>query len=329
MKAVVTGATGFVGSHLVERLLSARIEVACLVRRTSDPVWIRNLPVETRIAALDEPEALAAAMVDADYVFHVAGLTRARTRRAYLAVNAEHTRRVVQAAVASGRTLRRFVYISSLAAAGPTPGPEPLNETAEPRPIDGYGASKLAAERIVLDAADALPVTIVRPPAVYGPRDRNFLPLFRTARRFRLAPLIGRRTNRFSLVHAADLAEGIYLAAASEAAEGQTYFIAGGTHTQDDLVDAISHALDLPLRRVRVPALLARLAGEFGELKWTLTGKPQILSRRKIKDALQPRWTCCWDKARRDLGYRERTDLPDGMKQTAEWYVQQGWLDPA
>lgn len=329
MKALVTGATGFVGSHLVERLLRAEMEVVCLVRRTSDPVWIRGLPVETRVASLAEPEAMGAAMADVDYVFHVAGLTRARTRKAYLAVNAEGTRRLVVAAVASGRPLRRFVYVSSLAAVGPAPTPQPPDETALPKPIDGYGASKLAGERIVMDAADDMPITIVRPPAVYGPRDTNFLPLFRMARRFGLAPLIGKRTNRISFVYATDLAEGIHLAASSAGGEGQTYFIAGGTHTQDDLADAISGALDRPLRRLRVPAVLARLAGEYGQLKWALTGKPQILSRRKIKDALQPRWTCCWDKARRDLGYRERTGLADGMKQTAEWYVRQGWLDPA
>jgi len=327
VKALVTGATGFVGSHLVERLLQADMDVLCLVRQTSDPVWIRDLPVETRVAALDQPERIAEAIAEADYVFHVAGLTRARTRRAYFAVNAEGTRRVVSGALAGGGALRRLVYVSSLAAAGPAPTADPLDEGAAAAPIDAYGASKLAAERIVLAAADDLPVTIVRPPAVYGPRDTNFLPLFRTARRLRLAPLIGRKTHRVSFVYAADLAEGIYRAATTADAEGQTYFIAGGTHTQDDLADAVSHALGLPLRKVRIPALLARLAGEYGQLKWLLTGKPQILSRRKIKDALQSRWTCCWDKARRELGYRERTDLASGMKQTAEWYIQQGWLE--
>ncbi len=328
MKALVTGATGFVGSHLVQRLGQDDIDVVCLVRRTSDRVWIRNLPVTTHVAALDEPDELAAATDGVDVVFHVAGLTRARTRKAYLAVNADGTRRLIEAIKASGQTLSRFVYVSSLAAAGPAPGPEPLDETDEPAPIDAYGESKLAAERIVQAAAEDLPITIVRPPAVYGPRDTNFLPLFRTARKLRTVPLIGKKTNRISFVYATDLADGIVLAGTDAAGEGQTYFIASGTHTQSDLADAVAGALGVSLRRLRVPSILARLAGEFGQLKWALTGKPQILSRRKINDALQPRWTCCWDKARKELGYRERTDLADGMKQTAEWYIQQGWIDP-
>ena len=328
VKALVTGATGFVGSHLVERLLQDDVDVACLARRTSDRVWIRDLPVTTHVATLDQADALAAAMEGVDTVFHVAGLTRARTREAYLAVNADGTRRLIEAVRAAGRTLRRFVYVSSLAAAGPAPGPEPLNETDPPHPIDGYGESKLAAERIVQAAAGDMPITIIRPPAVYGPRDTNFLPLFRTASRFRTVPLIGRKTSRISFVHVTDLVDGIALAAADPAGEGQTYFIASGTHSQSDLADAVAGALGVSLRRLRVPSLLARLAGELGQLKWALTGKPQILSRRKINDALQPRWTCCWDKARRDLGYRERTGLADGMKQTAEWYIQQGWITP-
>jgi nucleoside-diphosphate-sugar epimerase len=183
LKALVTGATGFVGSHLVERLLGAGMEVACLMRPTSPPrrTALDGLDVERRIAALDDPDALARAVRGVDYVFHAAGLTRARTLAEYQAVNADGTGRLLEALLAEGAALRRFVYVSSLAAAGPARSPEPPDESAEPHPADDYGASKLAGEHVVLEHANRLPVTIVRPPAVYGPRDANFLPLFRLA----------------------------------------------------------------------------------------------------------------------------------------------------
>ena len=326
MHAIVTGATGFVGSHLVERLLAEGLDVVCLTRPTSDPVWIRDLPVEIRPVGLDEPDALASAVEGADYVFHVAGLTRARRPEDYLAVNAEATRRLVEATIRSGAAGRRFVYISSLAAAGATPGPEPLVETDEPHPLDGYGASKLAGERVVLAEAGRLPVTVVRPPAVYGPRDRNFLSLFRLARRWRFVPVLGKASNQLSFVHVTDLAEGTWRAASAPTGEGQTYYLGSGTHTMRDVADALSAALGVRLRALRIPSLLARLAGEFGELKWTLTGTSQIISRRKVRDARQPRWTCSWDKAGRELGYRPRVDLVAGMREMAEWYVDQGLL---
>ena len=326
MKALVTGATGFVGSHLVERLLAGGMEVVCLLRRTSDPAWLAGLPVEKRTAALEEPDALRQAVAGCDYVFHVAGLTRARTARQYLAVNAEGTRRLVEAVADRAPSVRRFVYVSSLAAVGPNPSAEPLDEAAQPHPIDAYGRSKLAGERIVLAAADRLPVTIVRPPAVYGPRDRNVLPLFRAARRLGRVPIVGKASKQATFVHAADLARGIALAAASPAAVGKTYFLGSGTYTMADVVAAVAATLGIRPRRLAIPALLARLAGEIGELKWALTGRSQIVSRRKVRDMLQPRWTCSWARARDELGYREQVGLADGMRQTADWYADRGWL---
>jgi len=326
VKALVTGATGFVGSHLAERLLAGGWEVACLLRPTSDPAWLEGLEVERRVAALEDADALRRAVRGVEVVFHAAGLTRARRREEYLAVNAEGTRRLLGAVLAEGAAPRRFVYVSSLAAVGPNPSPEPLDETAEPRPIDGYGASKLAGERVVLACADRLPVTIVRPPGVYGPRDTNFLPLFRSALRLGRVPTIGKASKQAALVYVTDLAEGLRLAAEAPEAVGRTYFLASGNHTMGEVVEAVCSALGMPPRRLRVPSLLARLAGEFGQLKWALTGRPQIVSRRKVRDMLQPRWTCSWARAREELGYREAVGLEEGMRRTVQWYAEQGWL---
>lgn len=328
MKALVTGASGFVGSHLVERLLREGVEVVCQVRSTSRLTWLEGLDVERRLADLRDVDALTRAVAGVDYVFHVAALLRGRTAEAYAAVNIEGTRHLVQAVDRAGLNLRRLVCVGSLAAAGPCPSDEPLAETADPHPIGHYGRSKLAAERVVLDAKGRLPVTVVRPPAVYGPRDTTFLPLFRTAQRFGLAPIIGAPDKELTLIHVADLVECLWLAAAAEAAEGEVYFVGSGNHTWTEVVDALEAALGRRLRRLRIPNVVARLVGEIGELKWTLTGKPQIISRRKIRDMLQTRWTCSWAKAERDLGYAARMPLGEGMRRTIEWYAGHGWLKP-
>ena len=317
MNAFVTGSSGFVGSHLVERLLAEGFHVICLTRPSSDPAWIRHLPVEMR--PLDDPQALAGA----DFVFHVAGLTRARTAAEYLEANAQATRRLLQAVPPS---VQRFIYVSSMAAVGPNPTAAPMDERTEPHPHDFYGQSKRAAELMVLEAAPHLPVTIVRPPGVYGPRDTNMLPLFRAAQRFGIVPALGGRRKQISLIHAHDLAEGLCRAALQFAAAGQTYFLAGGNYTMEEFTAALAAALGKPLRLVSVPVVVARLIGEWGQLKWALTGKTQIVSRRKIRDLLQPRWTCSWEKARCELAYEPRYTLEEGLRQTAAWYREQGWL---
>lgn len=326
MKALVTGATGFVGSHLVERLLREGVETACLVRPTSSLAHLEGLDVERRVATLEDPEALARAVEGVELVFHCAGLTRARSLPTYAAANVAGTQRLLQAVAQQGRTLRRFVYVSSLAAVGPCPSDEPFDERAICLPRDAYGATKLAAERAVLAELKWLPGVVVRPPAVYGPRDRNFLPLFRMARRFGLAPVIGSPSKQLTVVHAADLADCLWRAATSAAAEGQTYFVGSGTHTWSEVLDALAEALGKRLRRMPIPALLARLAGEWGEVKWTLTRRPQLISRRKVRDMLQPRWTCSWAKAADELGYQPQVSLDAGFRQTAEWYAASGWM---
>ena len=326
MKALVTGATGFVGSHLAERLLAAGMDVACLMRPTSNPAALEGLRVERRVASLEDAAALAQAVRGVDYVFHAAGLTRGRNLAQYLAVNADGTRRLLEAALAENAGLRRFVYVSSLAAAGPATSPEPPDESAEPHPTDDYGASKLAGERIVLEHAARLPVTIIRPPAVYGPRDTNFLPLFRIAAKLRRVPVIGKPSKQVAFVYATDLAEGLLLAARTPEAAGRTYYVASGIHTMSEVVQAVCQALNMPPRMLRVPALLARLIGEIGQVKWAITGRPQVVSRRKIRDMLHPWWTCSWSRARVELGYRQAVGLTEGMRLTAQWYVEHGWL---
>jgi nucleoside-diphosphate-sugar epimerase len=341
MKALVTGATGFVVSHLVERLLAEGVEVIRLARPASDAARLPQGQVEVRRADYADGPSLQAAVEGADVVFHVGGLTRGRSAEEYHAANVLPTAALVQAALRCDPAPRRFVYVSSLAAVGPNPTEAPLDESSPPHPMDHYGRSKLAGEHAAMEAAGRIGVTIVRPPAVYGPRDANFLALFRTARRLGVVPVIGGRDKQVSLVHARDLAEGLWLAATRPASDSkseirnpkseisQVYFIGSGTYAMADLIAALSAALDKRLRLLPVPRWLALLVGEWGQVKWALTGKPQLLSRRKVRDLLQPRWTCSWDKAARELAYRPAVTLEEGFRQTAQWYAARGWVLPS
>ena len=326
MKALVTGSTGFVGSHLVEELLREGFDVTCLLRPVSKPGCMENLPVSFRRASLHSHNELVEAVRDMQYVFHVAGLTRARTADDYRKANTETTRQLLEAVVDSGTRLRRFVYVSSLAAAGPARGEEPIDESTTPHPLAHYGASKLAAEQVVLSLADRVPVTIVRPPVVYGPRDRNVLVLFRTAQRFHILPVIGSAQNVVGMVHVADLVRGIRLAAVTAAGAGRVYFLSGGNHRLDEVAADIGKALRLRVRPIRIPPPVARLIGEWGELVGRVSGRPQLISRRKIKHAIQPRWTCSSARAERELGFTANVQLAEGLTQTAQWYAEQGWI---
>jgi len=310
----------------VEELLREGFDVTCLLRPVSKPGRMEDLPVTFRTASLHNHAELAEAIQGMDYVFHVAGLTRAHTADAYRKANTDTTRQLLRAALDSGTQLQRFVYVSSLAAAGPAQGEEPIDESTTPHPIEDYGASKLAAEQVVLALADRVAVTIVRPPAVYGPRDHNMLVLFRTAQRFQILPVIGSTHNVVGLIHVSDLVRGIRLAAVTPAAAGRVYFLSEGNHHLDEVAADIGKALRLRVRPIRIPPFVARLIGEWGELVWRVTGRPQLISRRKILHAIQPRWTCSSAKAGRELDFRADIQLAEGLAQTAQWYAAQGWI---
>ncbi len=328
MKALVTGATGFVGSHLVDLLLDEGLDVVAQVRETSRLTWLEGLDIDLRTADLRDRDTLPELVEDADLVFHVAALLRGRTEQEYNEVNLEGTRNLLDAVERSGPKDARFVFVSTLAAVGPNPDTQPVDEATPARPINYYGSSKLAAERLVLEAGERMPVTIVRPPAVYGPRDETFRPLFGMARRLGIAPVIGDPQKQLTLVHVDDLVRCLWLAATEESALGQAFFVGSGTHAWVEVISALEAGLGQRVRPVRIPNIIARLFGEFGELKWTLTGKSQVICRRKIRDLLQPRWTCSWQKAKDQLGYAPAVDLANGMQSTLDWYTENGWIRP-
>jgi nucleoside-diphosphate-sugar epimerase len=320
--ALVTGASGFIGGHLVEALVPRDWRVRCLVRKTSRLKWLPTDDVTLMNGEIEMPgEDLDRAVRSVSVVFHLAGLTSAADDAAYTAVNVDGTRNIVESMqrVAPDALL---VFCSSLSAAGPATDNRPVNETDVPAPISAYGRSKLAAEEIV--SASGLQYLIVRPPAVYGPRDVDILAAFKMAARgisLRVAPA----GQRLSMVHAEDLARGFVCAAEAEG-RGLYYMTDGMIHTYESISEQISRAVGRKTRTIAVPRGIADLVSRADRFRGSLTGTKPLLTPDRALELSQDDWTCDDTRARLDIDYESSISLPDGMRKTAEWYRSVGWL---
>ncbi len=326
MKVLVTGGTGFIGSHLVERLRAEGDEVVCIAKDPLNIKVLESLGCHVVLADLNNGMMWESVLDGVEQIYHVAGVTRARTPHDYYEGNYLATKRFVEICSHSSLALKRFVYVSSLAAAGPSPDGLPLQEDAECRPVSAYGKSKLLAEREVLKAEDKLPVTVVRPSLVYGPRERDMYDYMRMVKRgIRL--MIGFKQKYFSLIHVDDLVEGILLAGESPASVGGTYFL-GSEHfyTTGDIGGAISRVLQRRTLSVCVPHALIFVLGAVSEAIGKITGRSVLFNSEKVREVVQPYWTCSVAKARDVFGFRQRIELEDGMRRTYHWYCANGWM---
>jgi len=324
--AFVTGATGFIGSALVEKLVANRARVKCLVRSTSSRRWLANLPIEFVDGDLFSHEALNHALADVTHIFHLAGLTKARRREEYFRANEEGTKNLLEMASRSCDRLERFVYVSSQAAAGPSLNGAPVTEADAPHPVSIYGESKLAGEMACQAMGNKLPWTIVRPPAVYGPRERDIFTYFQQIN-WGVRLLLGRVERWVSIIYVDDLVNGILSAAQHSRSVGETYFIANAEPCEwSNLGEIIAKALGRKTIRVTLPTWLAPVLAAGGEVVSTLTRKPPLLGFDKIRELKQPGWTCSSKKITEQLGFKCEISLEEGMSRSAAWYRQQGWL---
>jgi nucleoside-diphosphate-sugar epimerase len=322
MRVAVTGATGFVGSHLAEALLAAGHQLACLVRDPARAAALRQAGVALVHGGLEDEAALGRLVEGADLVHHVAGVLAGRSAGELERVNRAGTFALARLARAAG--VRRFVYVSSLAVSGPTVPGRPLEEADRDQPVTPYGRSKQAGEQAV--RASGVAFTIVRPPAVYGPRDRELLRVFQMARRG-VVPLLGDGSQELSFVHAADLAGALIAAGESAKTEGRTYHAAHPeTVTQRAFVQAVGAALGRPVRTVPLPHAVVRGALWSSGLLARLRGRPTLLSKDKAPELLAPAWTCSSAALARDAGWRAAIPLEKGLQETAQWYRGAGWL---
>jgi dihydroflavonol-4-reductase len=324
--AVVTGANGFIGSHLVDYLLEKKYEVRCLVRKNSNLKWLKDKNIKIFDCGLLDIEGMTKAFEDVNYIFHVAGVVKSKTSEGYYRGNVETTKAILEAACKNTTTIKKLVIVGSLTSVGPSPDGRPVNENTICNPITTYGRSKLAQEQLAHTYMDKLPITICRAPAIFGERDTEIFIFFQTFNRG-LMTTIGFDKKVLSLIHVIDLIEGLYLASIKEKAKGETYFISSEKHyTWGEVGEVTSKVLHKKPFKVAVPHSIVYIVASIAQFLSVFTNKPATLNLEKARDITQSAWICDTRKAMRDLGYQQHISLEDGIKRTIEWYNQMKWL---
>ena len=258
-------------------------------------------------------------------MIHAAAMTRAPTLDALREANVEGTLRLLDACAAAPEPPARAVVVSSLAAVGPS-GDRPLAEDAPLKPISNYGRSKAEMEERVAAHPFAERTTIVRPPAVYGPREADIYTVVKTAARQHLFPIVGDRHARvLDLVFVRDLARGIVDAAESPEASGETFFLGGTAHSWDEIHRAVTRALGTWALKVKVSPRVVAPIGAAVEAVGKLFGAYPPLNREKAREAREA-WVASSAKAREAFGYAPEVPLAEGMRETVAWYRAEGWL---
>jgi dihydroflavonol-4-reductase len=319
-KALITGSTGFIGSHLVEALTKRNWDISCLIRPKSRPGILSQFPVRIVHGDVDDIPSLEEAVQGQDYVFHVAARIRSAPKKVYNLANFIFTVNLAQTCLNVNPGLKRFVFISSIAAAGPSQPGTSSDETSVCAPTSEYGRSKLRAENALCGLWDRLPVTIIRPPNVYGPRQLETELIIKIIKK-RIVPLLKDETGRTSLIYIKDLVDGIIQASLSSRAAGQIYYLTDGVNhswkniilTNKDQILGTSLFFPFPEKVIYLAAWLADMLNTTGLYK-------VLFGRRILKVMLQTPWLFSPNKAERDFGFKSKYSLQKGMKETLTYY---------
>lgn len=332
-RVLVTGATGFIGYHLVKRLSHSGHDVSCLIRKRSRATQLEPFDPQFVIGDVTDPDAFREALQGVETVYHLAGATKALKASRLWEINETGTRNVA-AACAQLDSPPLLVHVSSLAAAGPAPPGRPLTETDPLRPVSKYGFSKLAAEQAAVAFASQVPTTIVRPPIVLGEFDTDGLEMFKGIANWGVHLVPGFRDHLFSVIHAADLAHALMLAAergkrvrSGASVDGFYFASADESLTYSELGRLIGQAVGRPRVAVlHAPGAAVWSIATMNEGISQLRRRPHILNLDKAREAAAGSWACSSESLRRDTGYRPEATLRERLRETARWYVAQGLL---
>jgi len=329
-RVAVTGGTGFVGSHIVEALLENDYEVSCLLRPGRPLGWLEGLDIRVCRGTIDSGEGLDELLEGCHTVIHAAGLTRALSEDQFRAVNVLGSAKLSAAARRSGENssaarIGHIIAISSQAAVGPSPDDKGVSADATPRPLSPYGRSKVEMEAVMRETANPIPCTFLRPPTVYGPRDKDTRGLFAMAKHGVRVSL--NKRSRLSFLYAKNLADATIACIERPSAWGQAFMLADG--------EALSWAeftamiADVAGRRgmaFSVPSWMLSTAAGFSALTRPFARTPPLVNRDKVREGRQERWIADTEKTERLLGFRPRWTTTQGIAETYAWYESKGWL---
>ena len=328
MKVLVTGGSGFLGSYICDQLAREGHAVRALVRKSSNRKFLATIPgLEFAEGSVEQKDLVDAAVAGVDAIVHSAGLVKARNKEEFFACNVQGTANLLDAAKKHAPNLTRFVFVSSLAAVGPSSDGTPVLASRPPSPVTEYGRSKLAAERAVLAVKDELPVTVIRPPLIYGPRDNETFAFFQSVSRGVL-PILGDGKNTLSVVYAADAAAACVRAISAQVPSGSTYFVDDGNVYvwRDALADVERAVGRRAFVRVGIPLGVLRAAAALSEAYGKLNNKAVMLTRDKIHELSEKHWVCSSELARKELGWEPKVNWREGTALAAEWYRANRWL---
>jgi nucleoside-diphosphate-sugar epimerase len=323
-RVLITGASGFVGFHLIEAALAHNLEVFAAIRKSSNVEHLQHLPIQYTYPDFRSIEALQKELEEKryDFIIHAAGITKARTQQDYDAVNAGYTYNLFKAAQQAG-TIQKMVFLSSLAAVGPLNVKGLINETKNLEPVTAYGRSKRVAEQQIADLD--IPLITLRPTAVYGPREKDIFIILKSISRG-LDPYIGRIDQQLSFVYVKDLANITVTALFSGVRKGSYNISDGQSYNRYALADITKNVLGKKAWRFHLPMGLVKLLAVVLEKTYKFTNQTPALNKEKLNELAALNWCCSIDKAKTDLQYQPQYNLQKGLEETLQWYKQQGWL---
>ncbi|GAA4090465.1 NAD(P)-dependent oxidoreductase [Mucilaginibacter panaciglaebae] len=325
-KVLITGASGFVGYHLITEALQNNLEVYAAVRKNSKTGHLKDFNIEYVYLDYSDVDALKAELSEKQYsyIIHGAGVTRAISETEYNKVNAEYTANLAQAALVLGDTLKKFVLISSLAAIGPLKTlPGIITEDSYPNPITAYGRSKLLAEKM-LKAVNGLNYTILRPTAVYGPRDTGIFIFFKQVSNC-LEPYIGNIEQKLSFIYVTDLAKAAVNAL--HRGDRKTYNLSDGNfYDRHELGTLTKTILNVKTLKFHLWVNFVKLIAGISEKVSSLRNTAPILNLEKLEELIAVNWSCSNELAKQDLGFDPQYPLAEGLKETLQWYKDNKWI---
>ena len=331
MKILITGASGFIGSFIVEEALKQGFETWAAIRKSSSKEYLQD----ERIHFIELNLSSKAQLIEQlrphqfDYVVHAAGVTKCLNKADFRHINTEGTRNLVDALLDLQMPLKRFVFLSSLSVFGAIKEQLPYDEIREddtPKPNTEYGRSKLEAERYIDSIGSRLPYTILRPTGVYGPREKDYFMMAKSIKQH-IDFAVGYQRQDITFVYVTDVVQAVFLAL-EKGETGRKYFLSDGqVYQSTTFSDLIHEELGRPWwLRITAPVWVLRVVTFFGEYIGHMTGKVTALNNDKYNILRQRNWRCDIEPARRELGFEPKIQLKEGVKTTIQWYKDHKWL---